>query len=53
MTAPWQTNETAQPETADLRDYIRPIWRHKVLILVLVAVATVGTYLYYDRQPRT
>ncbi|MEA2171123.1 MAG: Chain length determinant protein, partial [Solirubrobacteraceae bacterium] len=52
MMPPWQTTDPIQPETSDLRDYVRPIWRHKLLILVLVAVATVGTYVYYNRQPR-
>ena len=52
MNETWQPNETPAVEGSDLRDYVRPVWRHKFLILTLVVVATVGTYLYYDRQPR-
>jgi Mrp family chromosome partitioning ATPase len=52
MTAPWPTSTSSQSETSDLREYVRPIWAHKILILVLVAVVTVGTYEYYNRKPR-
>src|SRR3712207_5057637 len=50
MTAPLSNSSPA--ESTDLRDYFRPIWAHKLLILSLVVVATVGTYVYYNRQPR-
>src|SRR5256885_15724021 len=52
MTAPWPTSTSSQSETSDLREYVRPIWAHKILILVLVAVVTAGTYEYYHRKPR-
>jgi Mrp family chromosome partitioning ATPase/capsular polysaccharide biosynthesis protein len=53
MTAHWPTGTTApEADTADFRNYLRPIWAHKFLVLVLVVAATVGTYAYYDRQPR-
>ena len=39
------------PPTLDARDYLRPIWVRKYLIVALVAVTTVGTYVYYDKQP--
>jgi Mrp family chromosome partitioning ATPase/capsular polysaccharide biosynthesis protein len=51
MTSP-RTNSSPQPETTDFRDYVRPIWAHKFMILVLVAAVTAGTYWYYNRQPR-
>jgi succinoglycan biosynthesis transport protein ExoP len=52
MTAPSVTGDPLQPESTDFRDYLRPIWAHKILILVLVVVATVGAYKYYDGKPR-
>jgi polysaccharide biosynthesis transport protein len=39
-------------ETADLRDYFRPLWAHKWLVLLIVVVATAGTYLYTNHKPR-
>lgn len=36
----------------DLRSYLAPVWRRKWLVLGLVAVVTVGTYLFYDSKPR-
>ena len=45
------TSDSGQGEILDLRDYVRPVWAHKWLIAVLVAVATIGTYLYYHRKP--
>lgn len=47
-----RANSSLQPETTDFRDYVRPIWAHKLMILFLVAAVTGGTYWYYDRQPR-
>jgi len=34
-------------------DYLRPIWRFKWAALVMVTVAIVATYAYFDHQPRT
>src|SRR3954469_11466392 len=51
MTSP-RANSSPQAETTDFRDYVRPIWAHKVMILVLVVAVTAGTYWYYNRQPR-
>lgn len=34
-------------------DYLRPIWRFKVLVVLVVAVAAAGAYYITDRQPRT
>src|SRR3954470_20131507 len=39
-------------ESSDLRDYVRPIWAHKFLILALVAIATATTYYYFDHKPK-
>jgi Mrp family chromosome partitioning ATPase len=46
-------NDPLESENQDLREYLRPIWAHKILILVLVLVGTAGTYKYYDGKPRT
>ena len=37
-------------QTLDLRDYLRPLWRRKWLILAIVVVATAGTYVLASRQ---
>lgn len=34
----------------DVRDYVRPIWQRKWLILAIVVLATAGTYLLASRQ---
>src|SRR4051794_36584017 len=39
-------------ETSDLRDYVRPIWAHKFLIVALVAIATATTYYYFEHKPK-
>ncbi|HKP20495.1 MAG TPA: P-loop NTPase [Thermoleophilaceae bacterium] len=41
------------PEGTDLRAYFEPIRRRWILIVALVAVATVGTYQYYSGKPKT
>jgi tyrosine-protein kinase len=38
--------------TLDLRDYLRPLWRRKVLTLAIVTVVTVATYVHYERMPK-
>lgn len=42
----------AQTSSAELTDYLRPLWRRKWLILFIAAAATTGAYLYYDAKPR-
>src|SRR4051794_36064871 len=53
MTAPWQNHSPGPSESTDFREYVRPIWAHKFMILVLVVVVTGGTYWHFNRQPRT
>jgi Mrp family chromosome partitioning ATPase len=48
---PRPTSESGHGETLGFRDYVRPVWAHKWLIGFLVAIATVGTYFYYERKP--
>ena len=36
---------------SDLRDFVRPIWRHRVVVAFVVAVTTVAAYVYNDRKP--
>jgi succinoglycan biosynthesis transport protein ExoP len=52
--APAQSAASGRPgvETDDLRQLVRPVWDRKWLILFVVVLATVGSYLYYDRKPR-
>src|SRR3954471_13740323 len=52
MTPPWQAQSPSPSESTDFRDYVRPIWAHKFLIMILVAVVTVATYWHYNKQPR-
>ena len=33
-------------------DYFRPIWARRWLIAFIVAIATAGTYVYYNGKPR-
>lgn len=40
-------------EELDLRSYLRPVWRRKWMVLVIVVVATVGTYLVSSHQAKT
>ena len=42
-----------RPETLDLRSYLRPIWRRKWIVLVIVVVATAATYLISARQQKS
>ena len=45
-------HETTSTDRVDLREYLRPLWTYGWLIIALVAIATVGTYYYYDQKPR-
>jgi Mrp family chromosome partitioning ATPase/capsular polysaccharide biosynthesis protein len=42
----------AREEAVDLRQYIRPVWRRKWLILAMVVLLAGGTYAYYERKPK-
>jgi capsular exopolysaccharide synthesis family protein len=33
-------------------DYLRPVWRFKWLVLLLIAAAVAGTYVYYAHKPK-
>jgi receptor protein-tyrosine kinase len=46
------TMDQHQPQTLDARDYLRPLWANKWLILALVVVVTGATYLFYNHQPK-
>ena len=50
MSEPGRPANTSQEQTLDLRDYLRPLWRRKWLILVIVVIATAGTYVLASRQ---
>jgi capsular exopolysaccharide synthesis family protein len=39
------------PELSPL-DYLRPVWRFKWIVLVVVLVAAAATYEYYDHKPK-
>lgn len=40
-------------EQKDFRDYLRPVLKRWWLIVAVVALATVGTYVYYNHKPKT
>ena len=39
-------------EPMDAQEYLRPIWSRKWLILLVVAIATTLTYVYYSHKPK-
>jgi polysaccharide biosynthesis transport protein len=41
-----------QSQAPDVRTYLRPLWRWKWVILLVVAVATAGTYFLVSRQAK-
>lgn len=45
------TENTHQVSGSDLRDFLRPIWRHRWLVAVVVVATTVATYAYNERKP--
>jgi Mrp family chromosome partitioning ATPase/capsular polysaccharide biosynthesis protein len=40
-----------EPEGVDPREFLRPIWTHKWLILIVVIASTALAYAYSERQP--
>jgi succinoglycan biosynthesis transport protein ExoP len=40
------------PEALDLQAYIRPIWRRKLLVLLITAVAAAATYIVSSREAK-
>src|SRR5918999_2211058 len=42
---------TNEPEGVDPREFLRPIWTHKWLILIVVIASTALAYAYSERQP--
>lgn len=38
-------------QSLNIKDYLRPVWTHKLFVAGLVLVATVGSYVFYDRKP--
>lgn len=44
--------QTEPQASQDFRDYIRPVWDRKWLILAIVAVATALTYVYTSSRPK-
>jgi receptor protein-tyrosine kinase len=45
------TEHTEQDTGADLREFVRPIWRRRWLVVAVVVVTTVATYVYNERKP--
>lgn len=45
------TEHTHQVSGSDLRDFLRPIWRRRWLVAVVVIVTSVATYAYNVRKP--
>jgi Mrp family chromosome partitioning ATPase/capsular polysaccharide biosynthesis protein len=42
---------TNNPEGVDPREFLRPIWTHKWLILIIVIASTALAYAYSEREP--
>jgi Mrp family chromosome partitioning ATPase/capsular polysaccharide biosynthesis protein len=47
-----QPASEAIQQPLELRDYVRPVWVRKWLILAIFVVATGGTYAYFNHQPK-
>jgi Mrp family chromosome partitioning ATPase/capsular polysaccharide biosynthesis protein len=52
MSLPAPHERFSAEETFDLRAYVRPLWRHRRLIVVIVAIAAIGTLLVAAVQPK-
>jgi succinoglycan biosynthesis transport protein ExoP len=44
--------ETASDTTPALAAYVRPVWERKWLVILVVLLATAGTYAYNKRKPK-
>jgi Mrp family chromosome partitioning ATPase/capsular polysaccharide biosynthesis protein len=40
------------PDDVTVRDYLRPLFRRRWLVIVIVVMATAATYGYYENQPK-
>jgi len=40
-----------EPDGADLREFMRPIWSRRWLVLIVVVIATTIAYAYEERKP--
>lgn len=45
------TEHTHQATGSDLRGFLRPIWRHRWLVAIVVVATTAATYAYNERKP--
>ena len=40
------------PDDATIRDYLRPLWRRRWMVIAIVVLCTAATYSYYNNQPK-
>lgn len=45
------TEHAEQDTGADLREFVRPIWRRRWLVVAVIVVTTIATYVYNERKP--
>lgn len=45
--------QPGQNEALDLRGYLRPVWRHKWIVLAITVVAAAGTYFISSREAKS
>jgi Mrp family chromosome partitioning ATPase/capsular polysaccharide biosynthesis protein len=45
------TEHAEQDTGADLREFVRPIWRRRWLVVAVVVVTTIATYVYNEHKP--
>ncbi len=43
-------NSRSSEAAMNLRQYVRPVWAHRWLVIGVVTIVTIATYVYYDRQ---
>jgi succinoglycan biosynthesis transport protein ExoP len=52
MTQPTFPPPPTEQDRIDLRAYLRPVWRWKWVVVLIVIIATGGTYYLSSRQPK-
>jgi succinoglycan biosynthesis transport protein ExoP len=52
MSQPTFPQPPSDEDRLDLRAYLRPVWRWKWVVVLIVGIATAGTYFLSSRQPK-
>src|SRR5271154_1235214 len=52
MSQPPKFDSVSPPEQLDLRALVRPVWRRKWVVALIVVIAGAGTYALVSRMPK-